>query len=520
MIGRTIDVQRVSWMSLIAVLLAAVMALAFVGGRASAQPLNGRLESVLAQAGLGERARVSLSVVDLGTGQTLAAINPDTALIPASNMKVLTSGTALAILGPDYVFRTELARDGDRLIVRGSGDPALGDPDLLEQTQAGMTVEDLLRLLAEAVAKGFDGRVSEIIVDDRVFDRVYVHPAWEPSDLNRRYAPEVSGLNFHGNLLWLYPRPAPEGPGHPPRVAIQPHAAWIEVVVAGRTTADGADTAWIARDAGSNRFRLHGDVRTARRYPEQVPTHNNPLLFGQLLADRLLAMGVRVGDETRPGYMPPAAVRLAEDNESLPQGVVLAAVTTPIADVLRRCNTDSNNMYAEALLKLSGQRVTGEPGSWANGSAVVRMLMQDRIGEVHAARTVVADGSGLCDLNRVSASTLTAWLASFERDDRLRGAFMDSLAVPGEGTFTRRFQGMALKNLVAGKSGTLMRTGVRTLSGYIVHPVTGRRIAYAVLVNGVTGESGPAASRFAERVVGVLDEWLAGQEASAGAFGG
>lgn len=136
------------------------------------------------------------------------------------------------------------------------------------------------------------------------------------------------------------------------------------------------------------------------------------------------------------------------------------------------------------------------------------------------ATSFVADGSGLCDLNRVSASTLTAWLVSFERDERLRSAFMDSLAVPGEGTFTRRFQGAALKNLVAGKSGTLMRTGVRTLSGYVVHPVTGRRIAYAVLVNGVTGESGPAASRFAERVVGALDEWLAEQEASAGAFGG
>ncbi len=520
MIGRTIDTPRVVLSHLTAFVLAVAAAIVLVGGPAFAQPLNGRLESVLAHAGLGERARVSLSVVDLGTGRTLAAINPDAALIPASNMKVLTSGTALVILGPDFVFRTELARDGDRLIIRGSGDPALADPDLLEQTQAGMTVEDLLRMLAEAVAKGFEGRISEIIVDDRVFDRIYVHPAWDPSDLNRRYAPEVSGLNFHGNLLWLYPRPAPEGPGHAPRVAIQPRADWIEVVVAGRTIADGTDTAWVARDAGSNRFRLHGDVRTARRYPEQVPTHNNPLFFGQLLADRLLALGVRVGDETRPGHRPPAAVRLVGDNESLPEGIALAAVTTPIADVLRRCNTDSNNMYAEALLKLSGKRVTGEPGSWANGSAVVRMVMQDRIGEVHAARTVVADGSGLCDLNRVSASTLTAWLMSFERDERLRSVFMDSLAVPGQGTFTRRFQGVALKNLVAGKSGTLMRTGVRTLSGYVVHPVTGRRIAYAVLVNGVTGESGPAASRFAERVVSALDEWLAEQEASAGAFGG
>ena len=65
--------------------------------------------------------------VGIATG---AAIHDDDGarpMVPASNMKVISTGAALALLGPDFRFSTRLLRDGDRLTVVGDGDPSFGD---------------------------------------------------------------------------------------------------------------------------------------------------------------------------------------------------------------------------------------------------------------------------------------------------------------------------------------------------------------------------------------------------------
>lgn len=47
-------------------------------------------------------ATVGAVVVDADTGEEIYARNPDAMLVPASNMKMLTTAAALATLGPDY----------------------------------------------------------------------------------------------------------------------------------------------------------------------------------------------------------------------------------------------------------------------------------------------------------------------------------------------------------------------------------------------------------------------------------
>ncbi|HZW10324.1 MAG TPA: D-alanyl-D-alanine carboxypeptidase/D-alanyl-D-alanine-endopeptidase, partial [Phycisphaerales bacterium] len=481
------------------------------------QDLSRRVERAIAAADVGA-SRVGVSVRDVSTGQVLVSRDADSGYIPASNMKLLTTGAAIAVLGPDFVFRTEVAVDGRRVIVRGSGDPALADPEVLRNTEPRMTVEDFLDTITSAVAKKLPGGCDEIIIDDRVFDREFVHPTWDPNDLNKWYAPEVAGLNFHGNLLAIFASPAPEGPGSAARVSFQPQASWIGVSNRTRTVAEGSNTYWPTREPDANRFTLFGDVRTTSPVPQNTPTHNNPLLFGQLLADRLMKRGIPVAGAGAAGVSPPAAVRLAAAGETLPDGQLVAVVTTPIQEVLNRCNTDSINMYAEALLKRIGHEVTREPGSWANGASVIRMVLEERLGSRAAASTIIADGSGLSHSNVVSAGTLTALLEDVATDSRLRDPYLLSLATPGRGTFTRRFRDLELTNQVAGKSGTL--TGVRTLSGYVVSD-SGRELAFSVLINDVPSSKGPNASKMAERIVGEIDAWLAERApAEAPAFGG
>jgi D-alanyl-D-alanine carboxypeptidase/D-alanyl-D-alanine-endopeptidase (penicillin-binding protein 4) len=498
-------------------LLAGLVALAATGLPALAQDLSRRVDRMIAAADVGG-SRISISVRDVSTGQVLVSRDADSGYIPASNMKLLTTGAAIAVLGPDFVFRTEVAIDGRRVIIRGSGDPALADPEILRNTEPRMTIEDFLDTITSAIAKKLPDGCDEIIVDDRVFDREFVHPTWDPNDLNKWYAPEVAGLNFHGNLLAIFASPGPEGPGSAARINFQPQATWISISNRSRTVAEGSNTYWPTRQPDANRFTLFGDVRTTSPVPQNTPTHNNPLLFGQLIADRLMKRGVSVAGSTTPGINPPAVVRLPSADEVLPDGQLVAVVTTPIQEVLNRCNTDSINMYAEALLKRIGHEVTREPGTWANGASVMRMVLEERLGAHAAATTIIADGSGLSHSNIVSAATLTALLEDVATDSKLRDPYLLSLATPGRGTFTRRFRDLDLTNQVAGKSGTL--TGVRTLSGYVVSD-SGRELAFAVLVNDVPSAKGPNASKMCERIVGEIDDWLAERvPAEAPAFGG
>ena len=76
------------------------------------------------------KGTVAVSVRD-DQGQEVVNIRGDAPLMPASNQKLLTTGAALRILGPDFTFQTRLVHAGDRLVVVGDGDPAFGDPELL-----------------------------------------------------------------------------------------------------------------------------------------------------------------------------------------------------------------------------------------------------------------------------------------------------------------------------------------------------------------------------------------------------
>ena len=189
----------------------AALALALgVAEGAAVAGLDDEVRSAIASHPLGE-ALVAVSVRDAASGHELVSINAGRQMIPASNQKLFTTGAALHVLGADFEFGTTLLRDGDRLIVLGDGDPAFGDPELLEimtlNDEPGVDVEQFLDLWVTAVSEAGMAEVREIVVDDRIFDRVLVHPTWPADQLNRPYCAELAGFNFHLNVLRFYPVP-------------------------------------------------------------------------------------------------------------------------------------------------------------------------------------------------------------------------------------------------------------------------------------------------------------------------
>lgn len=151
---------------------------------------------------------------------------------------------------------------------------------------------------------------------------------------------------------------------------------------------------------------------------------------------------------------------------------VAAVRSASLADILRRQNVASNNLDAETLSKLLATEVLGEPGSIADGAAVIEGWAEDRGADV-----TLHDACGLSYRNRVSAGAL-ATLLDTARTRPWGHALAASLAAPGEGTLAGRLAGIPVR----AKTGTLIGD-VSALSGYV--RVRDRRWASFSILSGL-----------------------------------
>ncbi|MBL9120094.1 MAG: D-alanyl-D-alanine carboxypeptidase/D-alanyl-D-alanine-endopeptidase [Phycisphaerae bacterium] len=455
------------------------------------------------------KAKASISVRNADTNASIIAIDAERPLLPASNMKLFTTGAFLHAFGKDFAFRTRMMRAHDDLVILGDGDPAFGDPDLLAEMtytdekgveRKGLDVETLLSMWVKALKDDQITAIDELVVDGRIFDSVAFHPNWPKDQYKEDYCAEVWGFNFHHNLLHVWPRPRSGGSADVSRIA--PEAPWIirENNTRSRTGSQDRHTFWINRPPSQNAITFNGNVKVAAVDPIPVTLHDNPGFFAKLFAERLRAAGITV-----------RSFRAAtpEDPSYLEGNAVGPEVRTPIVTVLYRCNTDSDNLYAECLLKRLGRAASKAPGSWANGTAALRHAIAERIANpALSAPFAPDDGSGLSRENRVTASLVTAWLNSFHRDSELGQAFKDSLAVGGQsGTVKKRFKDIERTGCVVQCKTGYIR-GVSCLSGFVTAP-DGRCMSFSVLCNElVEGDAVSKARALQEKIVTAIAEDL------------
>ena len=121
-----------------------------------------------------ETALIGIMVQSVQTGEILYQHNGNTLMMPASNMKLIVSATALKFLGPDYVYKTKVGLCGNTLVVIGSGDPLLGDERTDEKygREPGWIFKDIIHAL--------NYRGVESIEDIIVVNMVAQHKVYPP----------------------------------------------------------------------------------------------------------------------------------------------------------------------------------------------------------------------------------------------------------------------------------------------------------------------------------------------------
>ncbi len=433
-----------------------------------------------------EAGDYAIQVIEPNSGTVIYSHNAHKPLLPASNMKVVTTAAALKCLGADFTYTTRVGLQNGALVVIGSGDPLLGDKstDARNGRQNGWIFEKIVGALRE---RGIT-EVSDIVLDTTVFDDQRVHPSWPARDYNKWFACEVCGLNFNDNCIEV----SAANLGGSVAVAIEPKTAFVQIVNEVEPVLEGDSAIGTNRTQQPNKIVVFGKCRN-REGPFRVAIEQPATYFGFCLAESLVRAGIAA-----KGHLIEKAVE--RDAGFQP----LVELTTPLADCLRRANTDSLGLVAEALVKtIDAQgRPDHKNGGWEGGRERIAKWLSN-LG-IPAEEFVLDDGSGLSRRNRLTTHALMTILLDLYRSKNWE-LFAGSLAVGGEdGTIDKYFNESKYRRKIHAKTGYI--SGVRALSGVCLTD-TGPYL-FSILSNGPKGLSRDALNSIPKAII---DEYAGGK---------
>ncbi|PKD44366.1 D-alanyl-D-alanine carboxypeptidase/D-alanyl-D-alanine-endopeptidase [Rhodohalobacter barkolensis] len=414
-------------------------------------------------------------------GNVLEELNGHKLIRPASNLKLITSGAFLDVLGKDYRFTTNLYGRGEvidnrwvgDLIIEGSGDPSINgefydDPLFL--------FEEWFQVLDSLGIEQIDG---SIIAYDGLFDDVPYPQGWEWDDLSYYYAPEISALSFNFNVVDL--EVVADG-----AVGSQPTIRWFPfntsyVEFLNQQTITPAGTKYnesYRRVLGTNTIVLRSTLPQGYYETEPLSVLSPSTYFIDTFSRYLDRSGIRVR-----GQLIVESDYYSWSTEGLE---VLATHTSePLHKMVTWMNRESDNLFAEMLTKKVGNHVYNTQGNTEIGLQVIKEFMHETGIDTSVVR--LRDASGMAPATLIRASDLNQYLNSIKNKPWFDTMY-ESLSVGGvNGTLGHRFRNSTVNRNFYGKSGFM--SGVRTLSGYLT---TGsdQQLTVTIATNNYTTSTG------------------------------
>ncbi|MBK6428077.1 MAG: D-alanyl-D-alanine carboxypeptidase/D-alanyl-D-alanine-endopeptidase [Blastocatellia bacterium] len=413
-------------------------------------------------------------------GTVIFERNAEMPLQPASNMKVLTTAAALDSLGPGWTTRTSVYAtshvsddgtvEGD-LVFYGRGDPNLSG----RFSAGGDDLEPLRRLAAAVRARGIARVTGDLIADDSYLSGPPHGSGWAWQDLQWHFGTEVSALSYNDNLASI--KVIPGVAGSPCQVEIKPDVGYVEIL--NTTTTGGTARISVHRGVDGSVIEVTGSLPVGDEgVTVDIAVHDPPAYAAAAFRRALAGEGIVVDGTIRrlAAYdQRPESLELHRLHE------IASIESRPLAELVRVTNKMSQNLHAELILRILGREhgPSDLPSDQA-GAAVVRSFLA-KIG-ARVESTVLADGSGLSRLDRVSASVLDAVIRKMALHES-RAAFFESLPVAGvDGTLRHRLGGMQL----SAKTGSLATA--KSMSGYLTGE-SGRRYALTLIYNDKDGST-------------------------------
>ena len=405
------------------------------------------------------RSRWGILIQPLSSTATLYSRDAQKYLIPASNVKLLTTAAALQKLGADFRIKTSVySGENGSLYVAGRGDPSISEAQLQSLAQ-------------QLKHRGVD-RVNELIGDDSYFQGSAVNPNWEWEDAQAGYGAPINSLIFNQNAIELLL--SPQDLGQPLKVTFAEPKLANQWQIQNNSVTDAQNESEfieVGREFDRPAIRVSGQLKVGAEsesaYVAVVNPANNFLQhFQQVLA----AEGI-----------PVKQALVASVSRNFNQE--LATVESPpLEELVRVTNRESNNLYAEVLLRLLGKVTDKMPQQQEDTDEIGLKELKTALTQlgVNPNSYILADGSGLSRHNLISPEALVQTLR-FMANSPAASIYRQSLPIAGEsGTLKNRLNITPNRVILQAKTGTL--SGVSALSGYIEVPDY-EPLVFSIIVN-------------------------------------
>ncbi len=405
------------------------------------------------------RSRWGILIQPLSSTATLYSREATKYFIPASNVKLLTTAAALQKLGADFRIKTSVYGGANgSLYVAGRGDPSIA--------------ETQLKSLASQLKQRGISQVNELIGDDSYFQGSAVNPNWEWEDAQAGYGAPVNSLIFNQNAIELLL--SPQAIGQPLKVSFaEPKLANQWQILNNSITVPTTESEFVevGREFDRPTIRVSGQLKVGAESESAYVAVVNPASnFLQHFQQVLVAEGIAVKQTLV------APVSRNGDRE-------LAFVESPpLAELVKETNRESNNLYAEVLLRLLGKVTGSMPVPQEDTGEIGLKELKTSLTQlgVNPNSYKLADGSGLSRHNLISPEALVQTLRLMANSPA-GSIYRASLPVAGEsGTLKNRINNTPNRVILQAKTGTL--SGVSALSGYIEVP-NYEPLVFSIIIN-------------------------------------
>ncbi len=380
-------------------------------------------------------------------GQLIWGVQPTRPMIPASTVKLFTTGYARSVLGSDARKRTRVLGLGR--VDEGSGTwmgtwalELNGDPTLERAAHGGPSLGDLALKLRDA---GVRRLVGPLVVVTASGSAGAAYPAaWSPRHRGRIFAPMIGQLTLNENVLSFSIAPAA-------RVGQK------AVLVGESPSGVGELVSITAKTSSGKRTRLRYSLVAGGRYVVSgvIGIRARPRRFSTPVADpRVMLEATWARALRQAGIEWQRASGLAAATSATAPTTLAEVSSEPFDSIASEVNRRSLNIGAELLLRWAG----GEDRPADRLTSHVREITGD-FASVH-----LVDGSGLSHDDRASPMAFVSYLARFPSSPGGRG-FPQLLPANGTGTLRKLAKGLPGPGVVRAKTGTL--GDVATLSGYL-----------------------------------------------------
>jgi D-alanyl-D-alanine carboxypeptidase/D-alanyl-D-alanine-endopeptidase (penicillin-binding protein 4) len=446
-----------------------------------------------------------IEIVSLDDGTTLYSLNAQKRFLPASNMKILTCAAILDGMDPQERITTPVYVTGriDKwgrvlgdLVVVGRGDPNLerrGYKTEHEPFENKDYPSSITQIADELQSKGIKTIEGDIVIDDTYFLHQPFGLAWTIEDTAWSYGAPVSALVINENMIAVKILPGEHFNDLALFQTSPTETASKMVMNRVKTIASQQNTkVSLTHEQESGLPLFTGSISQSQselNYQVAVP---DPTRFaGSLLKAALTQRGVLVKGDVKSRILEPTEalqgqeiplrdLRLGQPTYA-EEARVAAILGVPIFDSLKIMMKESQNLYAECLLRLLGAR-TSSVGSMEAGLAALGKFMTKTGTPENSLK--IKDASGMSRKNLVTPESIVRVLVYMDHHPQ-REKFLDTFPIGGkDGTLKTRFQGTSAAGRILAKTGSI--ESVSTLSGY-AQARQGAHFAFSLMVNNEEG---------------------------------